>query len=110
MQLVMALSAEYHGFAVSLHHLAFPRFLSSEVPQFPDMMYFDLPLPRLAPFTGTGEQALAELGPVLVHPGVRFEVHLLGRTQSLFELAGRGEQFVLLFQFPLLFQSECVPP
>jgi hypothetical protein len=65
---------------------------------------------ELTPLTGMSEQALPKFGPVLVHPGVRFEVHLLGRTQSLFELLGRGEQFVLLFRFPFLFQRECVPP
>lgn len=54
----MTLSAEYHGFSVTLDHLAFPRDLSFEVPQFPDMVNFYLSEPCSAPFALVSEEAL----------------------------------------------------
>jgi len=44
---------------MTLYHLAFPRYLSFEVSQFPDMVDFYLPLSGSTPFALMGEQALS---------------------------------------------------
>jgi len=54
----MTLSTEYHCFPITLDHLAFPRDLSFEVSQFPDMVNFYLSLSGPAPFALVSEQAL----------------------------------------------------
>jgi hypothetical protein len=102
----MTLGAEYHGFPMTLDHLAFPCSLSFEVSQFPDVVDFYLSLSSLTPFALVCKQALSQLGSISVHPGIGFEIKLPSCAYSLFELSSRGEQLIFFGRFPFLLQSK----
>src|SRR6266496_5122654 len=96
----MTLGTEYHGFPMTLNHLAFPRNLPFEVPQFPDMVDFYLSLSGFTPFALLCKQTLSQLGSISVHPGIRFEVKQSSRTSSVFQVPSRRHQLIFFCWLP----------